>query len=89
MIAQHKSAVAVAKRLFADPKHTSYGFERLREMRELGRSIEFAALLPWFAPLFTTSELDEARSRLVLHDFPVEGQLVRATAHPPEWSRGS
>lgn len=88
-IVQHKSAVVVAKRLFADPKHTSYGFERLWEMGELGRSIEFAALLPWFAPLFTTGELDEARSRLILHNFPVEERLVRAAAQPPEWVRGS
>lgn len=70
MTAEHKSAVAVAKRLFADPKHTSYGFERLWEMGELGRSIEFAALLPWSTPLFTKDELDEARSRLILHDSP-------------------
>jgi hypothetical protein len=86
MIAQSGSAVAVAKRLFSDPRHTSYGFERLWEMRELGRSVEFVANLPWFRSLFTEDELDEAQSRLTLHDFPVEQRLAAAAAHPPDWS---
>jgi hypothetical protein len=46
MITEYKSAAAVAKRLIADPAHTSYGFQRLWEMGELGRSVEFAANLP-------------------------------------------
>jgi hypothetical protein len=83
MIAQSGSAVAVAKRLFWDPRHTSYGFERLWEMGELGRSVEFVANLPWFRSLFTEDELDEAQSRLTLHDFPVEQRLAAAAAHPP------
>jgi hypothetical protein len=86
MIAQSGSAVAVAKRLFSDPRHTSYGFERLWEMGELGRSVEFVANLPWFRSLFTEDELDEAQSRLTLHDFPVEQRLAAAAAHPPDWS---
>lgn len=86
MIAQSGSAVAVAKRLFSDPRHTSYGFERLWEMGELGRSVEFAANLPWFRSLFTEDELDEAQSRLTLHDFPVEQRLAAAAAHSPDWS---
>ena len=81
-----QSGSAVAKRLFSDPRHTSYGFERLREMGELGRSVEFVANLPWFRNLFTEDELDEAQSRPTLHDFPVEQRLAAAAAHPPDWS---
>ena len=55
-------------------------------MGELGRSIEFAVLLPWFMPLFTDDELDEARSRLILHDFPVDVRLAKASASPPPWT---
>jgi hypothetical protein len=86
MIAQEGSAVAVAKRLFSDTRPTSYGFERLWEMRELGRSVEFVANLPWFRALFTEDELDEARSRLTLHEFPVKERLAVAAAHPPDWA---
>jgi hypothetical protein len=86
MIAQYGSAVTVAKKLFADPRHTSYGFEQLWEMKELGRSVEFVANLPWFRDLFTEGELVEARSRLMLHDFPVEERLAAAAAHPPDWA---
>jgi hypothetical protein len=84
MLAQSGSAVSVARQLFADPCHTSYGFECLWEMSELGRSIEFAANLPWFRSLFTDDELDEARSRLILHDFPADERLAAAAAHPPQ-----
>jgi hypothetical protein len=86
MIAQSGSAVAVAKRLFSDPRHTSYGFERLWEMGELGRSGEFVANLPRLRSLFTEDELDEAQSRPTLHDFPVEQRLAAAAVHPPDWS---
>jgi hypothetical protein len=86
MIRQHGSAAAVAKLLLASSRHTTYGFERLWGMGELGRSIEFAALLPWFAPLFTDDELDEAKSRLILHDFPVNDRLAKAAASPPTWT---
>jgi hypothetical protein len=83
MITQHKSVVTVAKMLFANPRLTSEGFERLWEMGELNRSVEFAANLPWFSELFTEDELDEARTRLTLHDFPAEERLAVAAAHPP------
>jgi hypothetical protein len=86
MIAQDGSAVTVAKRLFSDRRHTSYGFERLWEMGELGRTVEFAANLPWFRDLFTLDGLDEARARLIAHDFPFEERLAAATAHPPDWT---
>jgi hypothetical protein len=53
----------------------------------LDRSVEFTVLLPWFARLFTVDELDEARSRLVLHDFPVDERLARAALDPPSWAQ--
>jgi hypothetical protein len=53
MIAQDGSAVTVAKKLFLDPRHISYGFEWLWEVGELGRTVEFVANLPWFRDLFT------------------------------------
>ena len=86
MIAQNKSVVTVAKILFANPGLTSEGFERLWEIGELNRSVEFVANLPWYRELFTEDELDEARTRLTLHDFPVEEQLAAAAAHPPDWA---
>jgi hypothetical protein len=86
MIAQYGSAVTVAKKLFADPRHTSYGFEQLWELKELGRSVEFVANLPWFSGLFTEDELVEARARLTLHDFPFGERLAAAAAHPPDWA---
>jgi hypothetical protein len=54
-------------------------------MGELNRSVEFAANLPWFREFFTEDELDEARTRLSLHDFPVDEQLSKATTRPPNW----
>jgi hypothetical protein len=88
MIARDGNAVTVAKRLFSDPRPTSYGFERLWEMRELGHSVEFVANLPWFRDLFAEDELDEARSRLIVHEFPFEERLAVAAAHPPDWAAG-
>ena len=93
MIEQH-GAVGAARRLLADPRHSSYGFEKLWEMGELARSIEFGVCLPWFEPLFEPDEVAEARQRLILHDFPLDRQLSVATARPPgwvvsgEWGRG-
>jgi hypothetical protein len=78
-------AVQATKRLLASPRHTSYGFQRLYVLGRLEDSVEFAALLPWFEPLFTADELKEARTRLILHDFPVEAKLRAATAIPPTW----
>ena len=40
--------MTVAKILLANPRLTSEGFERLWEMGELNRSVEFVANLPWF-----------------------------------------
>ena len=85
MIAQCGSAVTVTEILFTNPRLTSQGSERLWEMGELSRSVEFVAILPWFRDLFTEDELYEARSRLAVHEFPVEEKLVAAAAHPPDW----
>jgi hypothetical protein len=86
MIAQDGSAVTVAKRLFSSPRPIAYGFERLWEMGELGRTVEFVANLPWFRDLFTGDELDEAKSRLIALEFPLEERLGAAAAHPPDWA---
>ena len=55
-------------------------------MKELGRSVEFVANLPWFRDLFTEDELAEARFRLTSHEFPFEDRLARSAAHPPDWA---
>ncbi|HEY3976030.1 MAG TPA: hypothetical protein VGM79_02060 [Streptosporangiaceae bacterium] len=86
LIAPAGSAVAAAKHLLVDPRHTFYGFERLWEMGELGRSVEFAANLPWFQHLFTDEELETGRTRLALHDFAVQARLAAAAASPPSWA---
>jgi hypothetical protein len=88
MVAQSGNALTVAKKLLSGTRHTSYGFERLWEMGELGRSVEFVANLPWFTALFTDDELNEAKDRLTLHEFPVEERLAAAAAHPPDWATG-
>lgn len=85
MVRDH-TAVGATKRLLADPRHSSYGFQRLWEMGELERSVEFAACLRWFNPLFTEPELEEARSRLILHDFPMDERLSAREGSPPDWA---
>lgn len=85
MVRSAGDAVQATKRLLASPRHTSYGFQRLYTLGRLADSVEFAALLPWFEPLFTVDEREEARTRLILHGFPVEAKLRTATATPPAW----
>jgi hypothetical protein len=85
MVHRYGGAVGATKHLLADPRHTSYGFQRLFELGELQASAEFAACLPWFAELFSDKEIDEARTRLIVHEFPLEARLTAATASPPEW----
>ena len=87
LIAQKGSAVAAAKQLLAKPRHTFYGFERLWEMGELRRSVEFVANLPWFQPSFTDQEHEAGRTRLALHDFSVQTSLAAAAASPPPWAK--
>jgi hypothetical protein len=83
MVAQH-GAVGATKRLLADPRHTSYGFERLWELKALDASVEFAVCLPWFHDLFTEDEIEEAENRLILHNFP----FTRSVRAGPPGSAG-
>jgi hypothetical protein len=85
MISQY-GAVETARRLLADPRSTSYGFEKLWKLDSLDASIEYAVCLPWFQQLFTPAELDAAERRLVLHDFPVRDRLERAASNQPSWA---
>jgi hypothetical protein len=82
------TAVTVGKRLFSGRRPIAYGFERLWEMGELGRTVEFVANLPWFRDLFTGDELDKARSRLIALEFPFEERMRAAAAYPPDWTAG-
>jgi hypothetical protein len=77
--------VGTAKLLLGHYRSSAYGFERLWELGQLQRSLEFAVLLPWFAELFTDDELEEARRRLVLLDFDVDARLAVRAASPPAW----
>jgi hypothetical protein len=85
MLREH-GAVGAARRLLADPRHTSYGFEKLWAMGQLERSLEFAVCLPWFSPLFTDEEVEEAERRLILHDFPARERVGIRADSPPEWT---
>ncbi len=85
MVSEH-GAVGATKRLLADPRHTSYGFERLHELGALDASVEFAVSLSWFQPLFRVDEVEEAERRLLLHEFPLRERLARAERTPPAWS---
>jgi len=82
---QRHGAVQATKRLLAQKHHTSYGFERLWELGELGASVEFAVCLPWFAELFGPEEIAEAERRLILHEFPLAERVAQAARTPPSW----
>jgi hypothetical protein len=77
--------VNATKRLLASAAHTSYGFQRLLELGRLQDTVEFAACLPWFQELFDEDELYEARTRLILHEFPLDARIRAAMSSPPEW----
>lgn len=68
MVERHGGVAPTAHRLLADPRHTSYGFQRLYEMDRLDASVEYAVCLPWFSELYTPEEQDEARTWLLLHE---------------------
>jgi hypothetical protein len=87
LVREGGGAVHAIKTLLATPQHTSYGFQRLWELGELESSAEFAVCLPWFRPLFTLDEQDEAVTRLRLHDFPLDRQLRAAEERRPAWAR--
>lgn len=86
MIERHGGAFGAARRLLADPRQTSYGFQRLYEMGRLEASAEYAVCLPWFEELFTREERVEARSRLVIHEFPLDRRLEQDRQNPPDWA---
>jgi len=71
--------------LLNSPGHTHYGFQRLYAMRRLDASVEYAASLPWFQELFADDQLYEARTRLITHEFDLDGALAKETANPPAW----
>lgn len=85
MVHRHGGSVQATRVLLADPRSTSYGFQRLLEMDELRSSVEFAVCLPWFCGLFTEREVEIARFRLRAHGFPLDDELSAAAAHPPGW----
>jgi hypothetical protein len=83
-------AVGGAKGLLLGRK-PSEGFTRLWEEGRLDLSVEFMVLLPKYVELFTTAERQEARRRLLAHNFDVNAALAKrarlerrsATARPP------
>ena len=83
MVAEH-GGVEASKRLLTGPD-ASDGFTVLWEHSRLEMSLEAFALLPWYAPLFTRSELRTARRRLEAHSFDVDEFLEGATVQPPDW----
>jgi hypothetical protein len=87
MVERYTDPVGATKHLLAQPGHTSYGFRRLLELGRLEDSVEFATCLPWFADLFEPQERDEARVRLLLHDFPLHDRIRIASDTAPAWTR--
>jgi hypothetical protein len=85
LVQAYGSHYAAAKFLLDDPRHTTYGFQRLYGMKRLDASAEYAASLPWFEELFTPEQLYEARTRLITHEFPLDRALAEASADPPAW----
>ncbi|MFI1196965.1 hypothetical protein ACH4T9_27410 [Micromonospora sp. NPDC020750] len=85
LVERHGDAVGATMHLLADPRHTSYGFQRLFDLGRLEDTVEFAACLPWFTELFHPQELHEARTRLIVHGFPLDARLAAAAASPPNW----
>jgi len=85
MVRARGSHYAVTIFLLNDPRHTSYGFQRLYDMKRLDASVEYAASLPWFQELFTDDLLYEARTRLITHDFDLDRVLTSEVASPPAW----
>jgi hypothetical protein len=85
LVHAHGSHYAATRFLLDDPRHTTYGFERLYWMKRLDASAEYGASLPWFQELFTPEQLYEARTRLITHEFPLDRALAEAAANPPAW----
>lgn len=84
MVDRYRDALGATKHLLLTPGRTSYGFQRLAALGRLQDSVEFAACLPWFRELFERREVEAARARLVLHDFPLNALVAALT--PPDWT---
>src|SRR5689334_25168951 len=83
MIVDH-GAVDASHRLLSGTR-ASDGFTRLWEEGRLELSVEFSVLLPKYHDLFTDDERAEARRRLELYEFDVDGHLATAPdAIPPQ-----
>lgn len=75
-----------AARLLLGGRDASDGFTTLWEAGRLEMSVEAAAILPWYAPLFTEEQRAAARRRLVEHRFDVDRFLSIRGAQPPAWA---
>ena len=83
MVAEYGGPGAVRQLLKG--RDASDGFTTLWEADRLEMSVEAAALLPWYADLFTEDERSVARRRLVEHHFDVDTFLRSRTTMPPAW----
>jgi len=83
MVAEHGGAEATRQLLRG--RDASDGFTTLWEAGRLEMSVEAAALLPWYADLFSDEQRGVARRRLVEHGFDVDGFLRDRQARPPAW----
>ncbi len=80
---RQRTPVLAAKDLMRGPK-TSHGFQKLLDMKRLHMSAEYFMLKPWYQQLFEPHELEEARKRLILHEFDVDCFLDQES-DPPAW----
>ena len=69
-------AVGATRRLVLDPT-PSYGLWRLKEMGRLSHSVEMAALLPWYEPLFDEAVRDAAWRKLELLGVDVRAEVAK------------
>lgn len=75
--------LAAAKHLLGGrPQDYAEGFTTLWEKGRLELSVEFAALLPEFTPLFDADELENARWRLREYRFDTDAALERHARDP-------
>lgn len=84
MVGEHGGPEA-ARQLLAG-RDASDGFTTLWEAGRLEMSVEAAALLPWYEPLFSEEQRAVAKRRLVEHRFDVAEFLTARTRTPPDWS---
>lgn len=65
-------ALATAHALLTPREGPQYGFERLWELGRLDITVEYVVLDPRWKPLFSETELQYARQRLLDHGFPAD-----------------